>query len=42
MLQAFHRVRNVAQQRKLTNRTAALSLGVQKVATEKAKRGLFP
>ena len=25
-----------------TNRVAALSLGVQKVATEKAKRGLFP
>ena len=42
MLQAFHRVRNEAQQKSFTNRTAALSLGVQKVATEKAKRGLFP
>lgn len=42
MMQAFHRVRNEARQKKLTNRTAALSLGVQKVATEKAKRGLFP
>ena len=30
------------RQKKLTNRIAALSLGVQKVATEKAKRGLFP
>ena len=42
MHQAFHRVRTEAKQKKLTNRTAALSLGVQKVATEKAKRGLFP
>jgi glutamate dehydrogenase (NAD(P)+) len=42
MLQAFHRVRAEAKGKKLTNRTAALSLGVQKVATEKAKRGLFP
>jgi glutamate dehydrogenase (NAD(P)+) len=42
MLGAFHRVRNEAKQKKLTNRVAALSLGVQKVATEKAKRGLFP
>ncbi|MCI0704006.1 MAG: Glu/Leu/Phe/Val dehydrogenase [Planctomycetia bacterium] len=42
MLKAFHRVRSQANQRKLTNRIAALSLGVQKVATEKAKRGLYP
>jgi len=39
---AFHRVREEAKKKKFTNRTAALSLGVQKVATEKAKRGLFP
>jgi glutamate dehydrogenase (NAD(P)+) len=42
MHQAFQRVRNEAKSKKLTNRVAALSLGVQKVATEKAKRGLFP
>jgi glutamate dehydrogenase (NAD(P)+) len=39
---AFHRVRLEARQKGLTNRVAALSLGVHKVATEKAKRGLFP
>jgi glutamate dehydrogenase (NAD(P)+) len=42
MLGAFHRVRERARQRRLSTRTAALSLGVEKVATEKAKRGLFP
>ncbi len=42
MLGAFHRVRNRAKTRGLSNRTAALSLGVEKVAIEKAKRGLFP
>jgi glutamate dehydrogenase (NAD(P)+) len=42
MHNAFHRVREEARRKKLTNRLAALSLGVQKVATEKAKRGLFP
>jgi glutamate dehydrogenase (NAD(P)+) len=42
MLAAFHRVRDRAVDQKLSNRLAALSLGVQKVATEKAKRGLFP
>jgi glutamate dehydrogenase (NAD(P)+) len=42
MLGAFHRVRDRAKARGLTNRTAALSLGVEKVATEKMKRGLFP
>ena len=42
MLNAFHRVREQAKETKLTNRLAALSLGVQKVANEKAKRGLFP
>jgi glutamate dehydrogenase (NAD(P)+) len=42
MVNAFRRVRNEATQRKLSNRLAALSLGVQKVANEKARRGLFP
>ncbi|MBY0514059.1 MAG: Glu/Leu/Phe/Val dehydrogenase [Gemmataceae bacterium] len=42
MKNAFGRVRKLATDRHLTNRLAALSLGVQKVATEKAKRGLFP
>jgi glutamate dehydrogenase (NAD(P)+) len=39
---AFARVRDEARKKKITNRLAALSLGVQKVANEKAKRGLFP
>ncbi len=42
MLNAFARVRKQAVERRLSNRLAALSLGVQKVATEKLKRGLFP
>jgi glutamate dehydrogenase (NAD(P)+) len=42
MLAAFNRVRKLAKERKLSNRMAALSLGVQKVALEKQKRGLFP
>ena len=42
MLRAFHRVRDEATKRKVTNRTAALSIGVQKVARETAKRGLYP
>lgn len=42
MLGAFHRVRDRAKDRSMTNRMAALSLGVEKVATEKAKRGLYP
>lgn len=42
MLAAFHRVRQRALNEKLSNRMAALSLGVQKVAREKARRGLFP
>ncbi len=42
MLQSFHRVRKLAKERKLPMRIAALSLGVSKVALEKAKRGLFP
>jgi glutamate dehydrogenase (NAD(P)+) len=42
MLKAFHQVYGLAQQRRLTMRTAALSLGVQKVGKEKLRRGLFP
>ena len=42
MLKAFHQVRNLALERKLAMRTAALSLGVLKIAKEKMRRGLFP
>ena len=42
MLQAFRRVREVARKKKLPMRTAALSLGVEKVAREKLRRGLYP
>ncbi len=42
MLKAFARVRSKALERKLPMRMAALSLGVEKVANEKAKRGLYP
>jgi glutamate dehydrogenase (NAD(P)+) len=42
MLMAFHRVRGLAQQRRLSMRTAALGLGVEKIAREKQRRGLYP
>jgi glutamate dehydrogenase (NAD(P)+) len=42
MLRAFHQVRKLARERSLSMRTAALSLGVQKVAKEKLRRGLYP
>ena len=42
MKKAFHRVRNRAKDRKVPMRVAALSIGVEKVAREKQKRGLFP
>ena len=42
MLRAFGQVRRLAQERELPMRTAALILGVQKVAQEKIRRGLFP
>jgi glutamate dehydrogenase (NAD(P)+) len=42
MLRAFHQVLRVAKERRLGMRTAALSLGVEKVAREKMRRGLFP
>jgi glutamate dehydrogenase (NAD(P)+) len=42
MLRAFHQVLGLARERKLGMRTAALSLGVQKVTREKQRRGLYP
>ena len=42
MLRAFHQVRDLALNRKLSMRMAALSLGVEKVAKEKRRRGLYP
>jgi glutamate dehydrogenase (NAD(P)+) len=42
MLRAFHQVLKFAVERKLSMRTAALSQGVQKVAREKLRRGLYP
>jgi glutamate dehydrogenase (NAD(P)+) len=42
MLGAFRRVRAEAKARKFGMRSAALSLGVQKVAREKEMRGLYP
>lgn len=42
MRKAFHRVHAQADERGLSMRMAALSLGVQKVSHEKAKRGLYP
>jgi glutamate dehydrogenase (NAD(P)+) len=39
---AYHRVRKLARDRKISNRTAALTLGIQKIAREKERRGLFP
>jgi glutamate dehydrogenase (NAD(P)+) len=42
MLGAFKKVRKRSRERKITMRQSALSIGVEKVALEKAKRGLFP
>jgi glutamate dehydrogenase (NAD(P)+) len=42
MHRAFRQVRNLAVERRLSMRTAALSLGVQKMAKEKMRRGLYP
>ncbi len=42
MLKAFHQVRSLAKERTIPMRMAALSLGVQKVAQEKKRRGLYP
>lgn len=42
MINAFRRVRDLALAKKISMRLAALSLGVEKIAREKMKRGLFP
>jgi glutamate dehydrogenase (NAD(P)+) len=42
MLKAFQRVRGLARERRLSMRTAALGLGVDKTAREKQRRGLYP
>jgi glutamate dehydrogenase (NAD(P)+) len=42
MLKAFHQVLDKSRERKIGMRTAALSLGVEKVAREKHRRGLYP
>src|SRR5207248_4261714 len=42
MLKAFNQVRTLAKERQIPMRMAALSLGVQKVAKEKMRRGLYP
>jgi glutamate dehydrogenase (NAD(P)+) len=42
MLKAFQQVRAIAKEGKIPMRLAALSLGVQKVAKEKQRRGLYP
>ena len=42
MFKAFNQVRQLAHDRRLPMRTAALSLGVMKVANEKKRRGLYP
>ena len=42
MLRAFRKVLKRARDRKLSMRMAALSLGIEKVAKEKLRRGLFP
>lgn len=42
MQRSFGRVRSLAKERNMPMRTAALTLGVQKVAKEKMHRGLFP
>jgi glutamate dehydrogenase (NAD(P)+) len=42
MEKAFNQVHTLAKDRKVGMRTAALTLGVQKVAREKERRGLYP
>jgi len=42
MLHAFRQVRELARRKGIGMRTAALSLGVAKVAREKLRRGLYP
>jgi glutamate dehydrogenase (NAD(P)+) len=42
MKKAFHRVRDRAKERRVPMRIAALSIGAEKVAKGKMRRGLFP
>ncbi|GIW80829.1 MAG: glutamate dehydrogenase [Gemmatales bacterium] len=42
MLRAFHKIRKQARERQLSMRMAALTLGIEKAAREKERRGLFP
>ena len=42
MLRSFHQMMDVAKKKKLSTRTAALSMGVEKVNKEKVRRGLYP
>jgi glutamate dehydrogenase (NAD(P)+) len=42
MLRGYHQTRKLARDKNLRMRTAALSLGVEKVAKEKMRRGLYP
>ncbi len=42
MLGSFKKVRKRSRERKISMRQSALSIGVEKVALEKSKRGLFP
>jgi glutamate dehydrogenase (NAD(P)+) len=42
MVRAFNQVRTLARKKRLTNRLAALSLGIEKIAKEKIRRGLYP
>jgi glutamate dehydrogenase (NAD(P)+) len=42
ILRSFHQMLQVARTRKVSHRTAALSMGVEKVAKEKTRRGLYP
>jgi glutamate dehydrogenase (NAD(P)+) len=42
MLRSFHQVLELSHRRSLPMRTAALCLGVEKVAKEKMRRGLYP
>jgi glutamate dehydrogenase (NAD(P)+) len=42
MLKAFNQVRNIAKTRKIPMRQSALSVGIERVAREKIRRGLYP
>ena len=42
MMRGFNRVRNLAREQNVRMRMAALMLGIEKVAKEKLRRGLYP